>query len=32
VTDFNGYQAEFFRLFGFGFEGVDYAAEVDPIV
>jgi enoyl-[acyl-carrier protein] reductase/trans-2-enoyl-CoA reductase (NAD+) len=32
LTDFNGYQAEFFRLFGFGFENVDYEADVDPIV
>jgi enoyl-[acyl-carrier protein] reductase/trans-2-enoyl-CoA reductase (NAD+) len=32
LTDFNGYQAEFFRLFGFGFENVDYDADVDPIV
>ncbi|MFQ3230230.1 enoyl-ACP reductase FabV [Reinekea sp.] len=32
VTDFAGYQAEFFRLFGFGFDSVDYDAEVDPIV
>jgi enoyl-[acyl-carrier protein] reductase/trans-2-enoyl-CoA reductase (NAD+) len=32
VTDFTGYQAEFFRLFGFGFENVDYDADVNPIV
>ncbi len=31
ATDFAGYQKEFYRLFGFGLEGVDYAAEVDPI-
>jgi enoyl-[acyl-carrier protein] reductase / trans-2-enoyl-CoA reductase (NAD+) len=30
LTDFAGYQAEFLRLFGFGIEGVDYEAEVDP--
>lgn len=27
LTDFAGYQAEFLKLFGFGLEGVDYAAE-----
>ncbi len=32
LTDFSGYQAEFFKLFGFGYEGVDYDADVDPIV
>ncbi len=32
VTDFNGYQAEFLKLFGFGLPGVDYEAEVDPLV
>lgn len=32
LTDFNGYQAEFFRLFGFGFENVDYEADLNPIV
>ena len=32
LTDFNGYQAEFFKLFGFGFAGVDYDADVNPIV
>lgn len=31
LTDFQGYQAEFLRLFGFGLEGVDYEAETDPI-
>jgi enoyl-[acyl-carrier protein] reductase / trans-2-enoyl-CoA reductase (NAD+) len=30
MTDFAGYQAEFLRLFGFGIEGVDYEADVDP--
>jgi len=30
-TDFAGYQKEFYRLFGFGLEGVDYNAETDPI-
>jgi len=31
ATDFAGYLKEFYRLFGFGLEGVDYAADVDPI-
>jgi len=32
LTDIAGYRTEFFRLFGFGFDGVDYAADVDPEV
>ena len=32
LTDFTGYQAEFFRLFGFGIDGVDYDADVNPVV
>ena len=28
--DLEGYNADFLKLFGFGFEGVDYAADVDP--
>ena len=32
ITDFNGYQAEFLKLFGFGLPGVDYEAEVDSLV
>ncbi|OUW16343.1 MAG: trans-2-enoyl-CoA reductase [Opitutales bacterium TMED158] len=32
LTDFEGYQAEFLRLFGFGVESVDYEAEVEPVV
>ncbi|MBM96250.1 MAG: enoyl-[acyl-carrier-protein] reductase FabV [Oceanospirillaceae bacterium] len=32
ATDFAGYQAEFLRLFGFGIEGVDYDADVSPLV
>jgi len=32
LSDFDGYKAEFLRLFGFGVEGVDYAAEVDSVV
>lgn len=30
LADFEGYQSSFLRLFGFGLEGVDYAAESDP--
>ena len=32
LTDFEGYQEEFLRLFGFGINGVDYEEEVDPVV
>ncbi|RBP51397.1 enoyl-ACP reductase FabV [Arenicella xantha] len=32
LTDFAGYKAEFLRLFGFGIDGVDYDADVSPIV
>lgn len=32
LTDFDGYQEEFLRLFGFGFAEVDYEADVDPNV
>ncbi|MFJ1299042.1 enoyl-ACP reductase FabV [Pseudomonadota bacterium AL_CKDN230030165-1A_HGKHYDSX7] len=32
LTDFAGYKAEFLRLFGFGIDGVDYDADVDPDV
>ena len=32
TTDFAGYKAEFLRLFGFGVEGVDYRADVNPNV
>ncbi len=32
LTDFEGYQSEFLRLFGFGVDGVDYEAEVEPEV
>lgn len=31
LTDFAGYQENFLRLFGFGLEGVDYEADVDPV-
>lgn len=30
LTDFDGYRADFLRLFGFGLPGVDYEADVDP--
>ncbi|RYD59205.1 MAG: bifunctional NADH-specific enoyl-ACP reductase/trans-2-enoyl-CoA reductase, partial [Verrucomicrobiaceae bacterium] len=30
VADFEGYQKEFYRLFGFGLAGVDYAADTNP--
>lgn len=32
LTDFKGYKAEFLRLFGFGIDGVDYEADVNPLV
>jgi enoyl-[acyl-carrier protein] reductase/trans-2-enoyl-CoA reductase (NAD+) len=32
LGDFDGYQSSFLRLFGYGFEGVDYDADVDPEV
>lgn len=32
LGDFEGYQASFLRLFGFGVEGVDYSAETDTAV
>ena len=32
TTDFGGYKREFLRLFGFEIDGVDYDAEVDPVV
>jgi enoyl-[acyl-carrier protein] reductase/trans-2-enoyl-CoA reductase (NAD+) len=31
-SDFEGYKREFLKLFGFGVTGVDYAAEVNPVV
>ena len=30
LTDFAGFRADFLRIFGFGVDGVDYDAEVDP--
>ncbi len=32
LADFDGYQAAFLRLFGFGLDGVDYGAETDTSV
>jgi enoyl-[acyl-carrier protein] reductase/trans-2-enoyl-CoA reductase (NAD+) len=32
LTDFEGYQAEFLKLFGFGLKGINYTAEADPMV
>lgn len=32
IADFDGYQAGFLKLFGFGLNGVDYAADVDTAV
>ena len=32
LSDFSAYQSEFLRLFGFGIEGVDYSADVSPVV
>lgn len=31
-TDYASYKSEFLKLFGFGVAGVDYAADVDPVV
>lgn len=31
LGDFEGYQRGFLKLFGFGLDGVDYAAEADPM-
>jgi enoyl-[acyl-carrier protein] reductase/trans-2-enoyl-CoA reductase (NAD+) len=32
LTDYNGYHGEFLKLFGFGVDGVDYDADVSPVV
>ncbi|KRG83834.1 trans-2-enoyl-CoA reductase [Stenotrophomonas daejeonensis] len=32
ISDLAGYKADFLRLFGFGVDGVDYDADVDPDV
>ncbi len=31
ITNFEEYQLEFLKLFGFGMEGVDYEQEIDPV-
>ncbi len=32
ISDIEGYREEFMKLFGFGLQGVDYEADVDPIM
>ncbi len=32
LSDFKGYQADFLKLFGFGFSSIDYEKEVDPVL
>lgn len=32
MTDIDGYRKDFYRLFGFGFDDVDYETEADPVV
>jgi enoyl-[acyl-carrier protein] reductase/trans-2-enoyl-CoA reductase (NAD+) len=32
LTDIAGYREEFLKLFGFGFPGIDYEADIDPHV
>lgn len=32
LTDYKGYNAEFLKLFGFGVKGVDYEADISPVV
>jgi enoyl-[acyl-carrier protein] reductase/trans-2-enoyl-CoA reductase (NAD+) len=32
LSDYAGYHQEFLKLFGFGIDGVDYDADVDPII
>ena len=32
LSDYAGYNGDFLNLFGFGIEGVDYEADVDPQV
>lgn len=32
LSDLNGYRKDFFKLFGFGIEGIDYEKDVDAIV
>ncbi|MGE9290096.1 MAG: enoyl-ACP reductase FabV [Puniceicoccales bacterium] len=30
LSDYEGYQSDFLKLFGFGVEGVDYTVDIDP--
>jgi len=32
LTDYAGYHHEFLNLFGFGVDGVDYDADLNPLV
>jgi enoyl-[acyl-carrier protein] reductase/trans-2-enoyl-CoA reductase (NAD+) len=32
IGDLNGYKQDFLNLFGFGFNGVDYAADANEMV
>ncbi len=32
LSDYDGYRADFLRLFGFGIDGVDYDADINPLV
>ncbi|MCW9014864.1 MAG: trans-2-enoyl-CoA reductase family protein [Gammaproteobacteria bacterium] len=32
MTDYQGYKDEFLKLFGFGVDGIDYDADVNPLV
>lgn len=32
LADYEGYHSDFLKLFGFGIEGVDYDADVNPVV
>lgn len=32
LTDYQGYKDEFLKLFGFGIEGIDFHADVNPLV
>ncbi|WP_461518426.1 enoyl-ACP reductase FabV [Porticoccus sp.] len=32
LTDFKGYQHDFLKLFGFDIDGIDYEADVNPVV
>lgn len=32
LSDFQGYQREFFKLFGFGYENINYEIDCDPMV